>query len=93
VRLQAKVFGPIAGPSLRVEWFINGFRVQDTTAVTGATPFFNFVEFEPGMATTVTLKVTDRSGLIHSSMRGVSAAQASWTVTVRGGSCLTCEPN
>lgn len=65
VRLLAKVFGPTAGPSLRVEWFINNFRVQDTTAATGSTPFFDFAEFEPGMTTTVTLKVSDRSGLIH----------------------------
>jgi hypothetical protein len=94
VRLQAKVFGPVAGPSLRVEWFINSSRISDTTAVTGSTPFFDFAEFEPGMTTTITLKVTDRSTLMHSTMRGVSTAQASWTITVRGGSpgCPTCPP-
>ena len=85
LRLQARVLGPALGPTLRVEWLINGIRVVDTTAATGTLASFNYVEFEPGMTATITMRVSDRSGLIHSTQRHLTSSQQQWVVTVSGG--------
>ena len=92
LRLQARVLGPALGPTLRVEWLINGIRVVDTTAATGTLASFNYVEFEPGMTATITMRVSDRSGLIHSTQRHLTSSQQQWVVTVSGGACPTCQP-
>jgi hypothetical protein len=90
-RLQAKVLGPLQGGNLKVEWLVNGNVFVNTTAVSGATVFYDFLEYDPGLTWTVTLRVTDQSSRIHSSMRSVSTVQTSWTITVRG-LCTDCSP-
>jgi hypothetical protein len=88
-RLQARVLGPVMGGSLRIQWFVNNLLASETTAASGALVYYDFVEYDPGRSWTITLKVTDQSSQIHSTLRNTTLSQASWTVRVNG-ICTDC---
>ncbi len=88
-RLQARVFGPVMGGSLKVQWFVNNLLFAETTAASGALVYYDFVEYDPGRSWTITLKVTDQSSQIHSTLRNTTLSQTSWTVRVNG-LCTDC---
>ena len=88
-RLQARVFGPVMGGSLKVQWFVNNLLFGETTAASGALVYYDFVEYDPGRSWTITLKVTDQSSQIHATLRNTTLSQTSWTVRVNG-LCTDC---
>jgi len=59
-RLQARVFGPVMGGSLKVQWFVSNILHSETTAASGALVYYDFLEDLQGRSWTITLKVTDQ---------------------------------
>lgn len=78
---SAQVLGPIAGPALEVVWSVDALPVSTTTAATGSTASYGYTAAGIGPHV-LALRVTDRSPILHSTLRGSLAAEHSWNLTV-----------
>jgi hypothetical protein len=78
---SVQVLGPLGGPALSVAWSEDGGTVVTGTADTGTTATYNYTAGAPGLHT-VSLRVTDNSPIVHSTLRGSLATVQNWSVTV-----------
>jgi hypothetical protein len=85
---SAALLGPEAGPALATEWFVDGLPMASAAVANGARASYALAA-APGLHT-LELHVTDRSPIIHDTVRADVMSRRAWAVNVGAAGSSIC---